>query len=34
MGYYVKILPTKKTEPKWKIQFISYPKKQIKELVQ
>jgi hypothetical protein len=32
MGYYVKKLPSKKTEPKWKIQFVSYKKEHVKEL--
>ena len=26
MGYYVKALPHKKSEPKWKIQFVSWRK--------
>lgn len=34
MGYRVKELPTKKTEPKWKVQYISYKKKDIKNFNQ
>ena len=24
MGYYIKSLPTKKSDPKWKLQFVSH----------
>lgn len=33
MGYYVKALSWKKTEPKWKIQFVSYKKEHTRTLV-
>lgn len=31
MGYYVKTLPNKKTEPKWKVQYVSFKKSDIKD---
>ncbi len=33
MGYYVKTLPKKKTEPKWKVQYVSFKKSDIKHSV-
>lgn len=27
MGYYVRSLPTKRTEPRWKVQYVSFKKK-------
>jgi hypothetical protein len=32
MGYFIKKLPSKKSEPKWKIQLISYKKEHISDL--
>lgn len=31
MGYFVKLLPSKKSEPKWKVQYISFKKQDITE---
>ncbi|TNF00008.1 MAG: hypothetical protein EP326_07125, partial [Deltaproteobacteria bacterium] len=30
MGYYVRALPQKKSEPKWKVQYVSFKKKDTK----
>ena len=27
MGYYVRSIPKKKSQPQWKVQFVSYKKK-------
>jgi hypothetical protein len=32
VGYYIEPLPTTLVEPKWKVQFVSYQKKYIKEM--
>lgn len=32
MSYYIKSLPTKKSEPKWKVQFISYKRMHFKQI--
>jgi len=34
MGYRVKELPSKKSEPKWKVQYVSYKKKDIENFDQ
>jgi hypothetical protein len=31
MGYYVRTLPWKKSDPKWKLQFVSYKSQDTKE---
>lgn len=31
MGYYVRALPWKKSDPRWKLQFVSYKSKDIKD---
>ena len=33
MGYYVKTLPNNKTEPKWKVQYVSFKKSDTKHSV-
>ena len=30
MGYYVRALPWKKSDPRWKVQFVSYKSKDTK----
>lgn len=30
MGYYVRVLPNKKCEPKWKVQYVSFKKSDYK----
>lgn len=32
MGYYVKHLSWKKTNPKWKVQYVSYKKEHIDQI--
>lgn len=32
MGYYVRAMPNKKKEPRWKVQFVSYTKKDCESL--
>lgn len=33
MGYYVRALPWKKSDPRWKVQFVSYKSIDTKTLI-